>query len=303
MACEPYTSSGREEEEGKRQVGCVRTACLLHCCRTPLPVAATAGVILTLIVAEQRGLIPHLPLMGIVNGRPSVSVFISKTHYPSWGYRKHGSISGLAINNSGSLPLMGIVNVLLWCSLIPEALISLPLMGIVNTPTQVGDGTQVSSLPLMGIVNARALSAIADSIAKLITPHGDRKPEAPHREHVQPIILITPHGDRKPQGDRKGPCLRCPLITPHGDRKLGPAGKINRVHHSLPLMGIVNNQPPGAPGAPGALITPHGDRKRATADHYDGWLAFSLPLMGIVNRRGRGARPSPTRPHYPSWGS
>lgn len=43
MACEPYTSSGREEEEGKRQVGCVRMACLLHCCHTPLPVAATAG--------------------------------------------------------------------------------------------------------------------------------------------------------------------------------------------------------------------------------------------------------------------
>ena len=205
-----------------------------------------------------------------------------------------------------------------------------------------------TSLPLMGIGNAPGRHDVDDD-PHLITPHGDWKldvdrlwftgsdlrslplmgignPPRLRRNHAQ-RVLITPHGDWKlllahlvAESDPR-------LITPHGDWKpLGQVGVCTDYSGSLPLMGIGNPAPGGAPTPAPRLITPHGDWKlrqsrersrQRTRAHYPSWgletsvglsamrpaCRNSLPLMGIGNRSEAGPSPqSCATTHYPSWG-
>ena len=141
---------------------------------------------------------------------------------------------------------------------------------------------EISSLPLMGIGNPASASAGARH-ARLITPHGDRKPPdrapcaGPAAAHYPSwgsetrsvnspahsmITLITPHGDRK-RVVFDSIIGSTHLITPHGDRKPVFLDKPTRERLDL--------------------ITPHGDRKHWHVTCGMPGAPVSLPLMGIGN--------------------
>ena len=171
-------------------------------------------------------------------------------------------------------------------------------------------------------------SQVERGTARLITPHGDRKPtqgkpitacpyslitlmgigngSSSRRWEREFLTLITPHGDRKPPAELGDSDRLMTLITPHGDRKpLPPTFMVTPLHPHYPSWGSE---------------TPAGVVFSFQLCRYS-----SLPLMGIgsVAGPGRGKarlhlitphgdrKPEPRpawwsrhrRPHYPSWGS
>ena len=159
------------------------------------------------------------------------------------GDRKHGR--GWRLSGAGktpSLPLMGIGNATRSLLAPRRRAAHYPSWGSeTRRPPEADLRQQRDSLPLMGIGNASGRVSPLLAPYRLITPHGDRKPEIPGRLDAIVSVLITPHGDRKPHRRRqdRGRCVL--LITPHGDRKLGSEAPENVAERSL--------------------ITPHGDRK------------------------------------------
>ena len=144
--------------------------------------------------------------------------------------------------------------------------------------------------------------------SRLITPHGDSKPDHAGGRLPHGHRLITPHGDSK-RGSRP-PCQSSPseLITPHGDSKRAKAGwrsgsEPQPVSH-YPSWGFETAHRHTLPLIANSLITPHGDSKPRWANgegahyrnsaHYPSW-GFETSGSSIG-----GGLPSST--HYPSWG-
>ena len=98
--------------------------------------------------------------------------------------------------------------------------------------------------------------------------------------------LITPHGDREPNAEAGKEYLGPELITPHGDREpeILPGLSSADRENSLPLMGIGNSRVGSLVIVRGLyLITPHGDRELLSAVYQGKSRGCSLPLMGIGN--------------------
>ena len=77
---------------------------------------------------------------------------------------------------------------------------------------------------------------------------------------------------------------------------------VERLDHSLPLMGIVAVEARLDVRRQLLLITPHGDRSLGQADRELAQTDCSLPLMGIVALVAHGITAWPTPPSLPLMG-
>ena len=202
--------------------------------------------------------------MGIGNDRsPQYGGLVTQPHYPSWGLEtRTGSIG--PVRCCSHYPSWGLETTIATSSSCSSVTGSLPLMGIGNLVVELLTGGVLALITPHGDWKRPYTFSRPRNSSRLITPHGDWKPRLgssrgsatrPHYPSwgletafrrvfgATDINLITPHGDWKPR-----PCgtlarLRQRLITPHGDWKRDtiPAD------HGLELQRL--------------LITPHGDWK------------------------------------------
>ena len=233
-----------------------------------------------------RAMVPSLPLMGIGNRRANRMAFSNTvdslplmgignittvtggsavvcTHYPSWGSETFErpdltvDVLDLITPHGDRKPRSSCSST--WTTTTAHY----PSWG--SETDDMGNRAHnliVPHYPSWGSETAGAVRSCLQ-IAALITPHGDRKPEASHGtaslairslplmgigNHVhsaglhREIRLITPHGDRKRGRSLDYLIRQTELITPHGDRK-----RLCRIGGAI---------------RPKLLITPHGDRKR-----------------------------------------
>ena len=203
-----------------------------------------------------------LPLMGIGNrycgGYQGSYGWLITPH----GDRKLVSPTPVEVTVNTSLPLMGIGN-----RLDPGLRV-----GDVQLITPHGDrkpddrnvahcGCDGSSLPLMGIGNLPWPARITSTPCPHYPSWGSETFSS--CSLIWPrSLLITPHGDRKreaPPGAREAPRTHYPSW---GSETCGTACCVGGIAVSLPLMGIGNAVEHVCAAIVRHLITPHGDRKR-----------------------------------------